>query len=110
MKILLEDIDILVRPIKKPSRVLATASLIVCSCIEIHGYTISKSNEIHPRFQEKIWIQPPKSGPPYWKKIAYISDKELWSKVEEQIYNEFLALKINFRNEEVNLNEIPEKF
>jgi len=111
MKITADDITVYGKKIKKPSKILAQFTVVICEQIEIHGFTVSISKEIHKTFQEMIWIQPPKTIPPYWKKIVFIRDEFLWMDVENKIYNAFRELNINYKSrEEVDINDIPDHF
>lgn len=106
-KITIDDIKITIKKVKNSSNTLARATVAISDQVEIHGFTISKSKEIHNKFQEKIWIQPPRTGRPYWVNIVFISDRELWEQVEESIYNKFHMLNLQVENE-VNLDDIPD--
>lgn len=110
-KIDISDIEIQIKLIKKQSNVLAQATLILLDTIEIHGFTISKSQVMHKRFQENIWIQPPKNRyGMFWKTIAYCRDEQLWQQIEEKIYDEYCQIRSKHpsNNEEINLDDIPD--
>lgn len=104
--ITIEDITVHIKVTKNQKTVIAQATLTICNAIEIHGFTISKSKETHSKFQEKIWIQPPRI-PPYWKKIVYIQNKQLWEDVEELIYTHFKQLNTQME-QKVDINDIPD--
>lgn len=113
MKLLLsiDQIEVFLKPIKTGYD-LASVSIIIGEVITIHGFRISKSQQIHPRFQEKIWIQPPKYRiGPYYKLLMYIDDNKLYSDLEEKIYNKFNQMKqggeFNRMDENVNPDDVP---
>ncbi len=112
MTITIEDIEVSIKPIRNPRTILAQATLTFGNLIEIRGFTISKSQHIHPKFQEKVWIQPPKiQAGVYWVKLVFIQDENLWASIEEKIYDKF-RLKFgdtltDENNEEINIDEIP---
>ncbi len=100
--------DISVRPVTKKTSVIARADILIGG-LRIHGIRIQKSQFTHPRFQEKIQIEPPSipTGP-YWMKVVYFEDKELWQAIEEKIYDEFRRLDLPYEPlMSVNPEEIP---
>ena len=88
-KLTVNDIEVRVKLLQKP-KILAQAELVILNQIEIKGWRISPSQHIHEKFQENIWIQPPSYRAGYkYKPIAYISDKNLYSQIEEKIYDAY---------------------
>lgn len=109
-KIDISDIEIQIKLAKKPGNVLAQASVTFLESIEIHGFTISRSQHEHPKFQEKIWIQPPKIRVGiFWKKITWFQE-DLWVAIEEKIYDKYHLLRTAYpqNNEEVDIDDLPD--
>lgn len=109
----IDDFDFYIKPLNS-SKVYAQVSIKICDTIEIKGFTISSSTEMHARFQEYIWIQPPRirMGGPKWIKIVFIDDKLLWEEIESKIYDLYSTLpkKIPVKEtieEEVKVEDIP---
>lgn len=91
---------------------LATASVIIDGKIEIHGWRICPSTHFNENLQEKIWIQPPSTrAGSSWRNTVFISDKALYNKIEERIYDAF-NLKRNqtegYRKEPISSSQIAE--
>lgn len=110
MNITIDEIEVSIKLTRNPKMVLAQATLTFGDLIEIHGFTVSKSQQIHSKFQEKIWIQPPKiKYGSFWVKLVFIKNQDLWSEIEEKIYNEFRLKFVGeiSNEEEVNIDEIP---
>lgn len=110
-QITIDDIEVHIK-ISKTKSALAIASLRICKEIIIHGFRVSQSNVMHSVLQEKIWIQPPSTGAPYWKKTVFIENKTLWNEIEEKIYDAYHELKLHTINDEeyVNVDDIPSTF
>lgn len=78
---------------------LARATVIFFGLIETHGWRVMQSKQMHPVFQEEIWIQSPcfktydSSGKPKWKENVYIDDKESWELVHRMIYEAYTSEK-----------------
>jgi DNA-binding cell septation regulator SpoVG len=85
----IDDIKVQIK-MSSSSALLAQASVIFDGVIETKGWRIMPSTKVHPRFQEPLWIQPPSYhvGNMY-KPIVYIANKEIYSQVEEKIFNEY---------------------
>lgn len=110
-QITIDDIEVHIK-ISKNRTALAIATLHICKEVIVHGFRVSKSNVMHPVLQEKIWIQPPSTGAPYWKKIIFIENKNLWNEIEAKIYDAYHELKLQTINDEdyVNVDDIPSTF
>lgn len=81
-----------------PSKVLARATVVISDVFEMHGFTIQTSLHIHNRFQEAVYIQPPRVRlSNRWYNIIYCRDKKLWEEIEEKIYNEYCLLRDRYR-------------
>lgn len=111
LSISIDDIEVFLKPIKTGND-LASVNIIIGELFSIRGFRISKSQNIHPRFQEAIWIQPPKyfyGG--FYHIMFFVNDKNLYSELEEKIYNTFNQMKqrgeFNRMNEDVNPYDVP---
>lgn len=110
-KIDISDIEIQIKLPKKHGNVLAQATLVLFEVIEIHGFTVSKSQVLHKKFQEQIWVQPPKIRyGVFWKTISYCRDENLWQQIEEKIYDKYCLLRSKYpeKNEDIDINDIPD--
>jgi sRNA-binding carbon storage regulator CsrA len=111
LSLTIDNIEVFLKPIKTGND-LASVSIIIGEEITIHGFRISKSQQIHPKFQEKIWIQPPKYRlGPFYKLLVFIHRKELYSELEEKIYDKFNQMKqrggFDRIDEDVNPDDVP---
>jgi len=81
-----------------PSKVLARATVVISEVFEMHGFTLQTSLHIHKKFQEAIYIQPPRVRVgDRWCHIIFCRDKKLWEEIEEKIYNEYCVLRDRYR-------------
>ena len=114
MSITIDDIEIKLK-IGNSKGLLARATVIICECIEIHGWRICESKHIHKKFQEYIWIQPPSyRATTGWKPMAYINNRKLYDAIEEKMYNSYhqkrQSQQVNDADtgtKDIDLNEIP---
>jgi len=110
-KLAISDIEVRIKLLQKP-KILAQAELIILNQVEIKGWRISPSQHAHEKFQENIWIQPPsyKAGYKY-KPITYISDKKLYSQIEEKIYDAYCEKKLKANiHENLDADVVAEDF
>lgn len=116
MTIIDQDIEVKLILIHKPP-MLARASVIFGKTVETHGWRIFQSvrGEIHPRFQEPIWIQPPsyraikgKDGKWIWKPTVWVANKRLYSAIEDRIYDAY-CLKRNLEDKSDQYNLVKTK-
>lgn len=111
---IIDDVSVKVKIITRSSQLLAQAE-VNFGVVETKGWRISKSREVHPRFQEQVWIQPP-SYPVAGKyhNTVYIGDKDLFRQVEDKIYDSYVRAKSNtppeteeLPRDEVRVEDIP---
>ena len=107
----IDNIDVYVKLINNGFD-FAHANIIICKVFEIHGFRISKSQKLHPKFQEMIWIQFPKypiGG--FYKYLIFVTNKKLYNDIEEKIYNQYNLKRQQSDNkrmdENVNPNTVP---
>ena len=97
-----------VTKIKDSGSTLAQATVIIDEAIEIHGWRVSKSQHLHDKFQEDIWIQPPAFNTGgKWKSLVFINDKSLFDEVEEKIYDSY-SMKKNQLSDSNKIEMPPE--
>ena len=112
MEICDQDIKVHIKLIKpgdnEDNDLLANATIVICDCVEIHGWTISASQFTHRRFMEQIWIQPPryKFGS-LWKYTVFIKNPKLFEQIEEKIFNAFSVKRYSSTNGENEEGEMP---
>src|SRR5258706_1026998 len=78
--------------------------------ITLKRFVIWKSEFVHPRFQEKINITPPRMrGRHGYLDILFFENKEQWERVEGRIYDAYHKGVIRyFGNEEkINPEDVP---
>lgn len=110
------DIKIKIKMLNSET-LLAQATVILFDVWEEHGWKVLKSDRMHPVFQEEIWIQAPsykKFG--NWKELVFISERDLYDKLQEKIYDAYCMARnknegqesvVNNQNEEINIEDIP---
>jgi hypothetical protein len=131
--ITINDITIKIKIFNRPT-LIAQAEVIFFGVLETKGWKIMRSDRIHPRFQEEIWIQPPgypngiRNGKKTYGLTVWVNDKKLYDQIEEKIYDTFYMLRNkeegeknlvedvisgtetndNEELEEINIDEIPD--
>jgi len=127
--ITINDITIKIKLLKHP-HILAQTTVIIGDVWEEHGWKVLKSNRPHPNFQDFIWIQAPsyrqknEKGEIVWREITYITDPDLWQRVQEEIYGHYHMARTRDdgqnglkesktkitkdETEEINIDDIPE--
>lgn len=114
MSMSIDDVTVTIKLLREPKTILAQATLTFYNLIEIHGYTISNTQKIHPKFGEFVWIQPPRQNTyGLWIKLVFIKNKDLWAEIEQKIYDTYCQTIANnptrsiSNAEEVNPDDIP---
>lgn len=115
MIIIPDDIEVRLILNNKPP-MLARASVIFGKTVETHGWRvlISVEGKIHPRFQEKIWVQPPsyiagreKNGKIKYNPLVWVANEKLYAAIEDKIYDAY-CLKRHIREKSEAYNQIVE--
>jgi hypothetical protein len=106
---------------------LARVSVIFYEVIETHGWKVLKSNKMHPRFGEELWIQAPsyerklfaktEVKKDLWRETIYINDRRTRDLIEEMIYDAYHLKVVNSQNlpdsevdeNKTNLSEVSEE-
>jgi hypothetical protein len=97
MIIIPDDIEVRLKIINKPP-MLARVAVIFGKTVETNGWRVLTSVEgiIHPRFQEKIWIQPPsymagreKNGKVKYSPLVWVANEKLYAAIEDKIYDAY---------------------
>lgn len=104
----IDDIDIYVKLVNNGFD-FAHVNIVVCKVLEIHGFRISKSQKLHKKFQEMIWIQFPKypiGG--FFKYLIFVTDKQLYSELEEKIYDQYNLKRQQSDNKRMDENVNPD--
>ena len=106
------DTEIQVRPTSQKSNVIAQAEVLFHGDLRVKGIRVLKSQLLHPRFHERITVQPPAYRNGFrWVEIFYVENKNLWIEIEAEIYKQFKALNINYEPlDEVSVDDIPNDF
>lgn len=117
---IIDDVSVKVK-IVGSDKLLAQAQVIFGDLIETKGWRIMPSHVAHPKFQEKLWIQPPvyKAGFK-WHPLVFVTDELLYGQIEEKIYNTYQSVRRNtppdfkptdqLSNEEAEIKEIDIPF
>lgn len=103
--------------LRDKGRLRAQVEVIFGQTIETKGWRVMQSNRLHPKYQEYIFIQPPSyKTAKGWRPIVWTDDKELYTKIEDEIYDAYSKAKIlsgmdkdspSPETETVDVNELP---
>ena len=93
MTITTNDIKIKIKLLNSES-LLAQATVILFDIWEEKGWKVLTSKNLHPVFQDFLWIQCPcfKTGV-VWKEMVFINDSYLYNKVQEKIYDAYCRVR-----------------
>lgn len=87
------DIKVKVKLLSSPT-VIAQATVVIFDFWEEHAWKVLKSNKLHDKFQDYVWIQPPcffSHGK--WKELVFIDNLEVYNLVQMKVYNAYKYAK-----------------